>query len=182
MVKIKQNEYDVKKSPLPIIAISACLAGQLVRYDGQHKYMPQLMAILNEFCTVLTICPETAIGLPVPRNKIQLISKNESVRVLDTCYPHKDFTDLLENYTLNFLQQHSLSGIILQEKSPSCGIDNCKVFSESGELTGYSSGIFAATILKKIPTLPNCCAKDLGNAQAIEAFIKRVSVYSKQNT
>lgn len=118
-----------------------------------------------------------AIGLSVPRNKIQLTYQAEQIRVLDVVNPEIDLTDLLQDYAVHFLKQHQLSGLVLQEKSPSCGIDNCKVFSAKGELIGYSSGLFAATIIKTLPNLPVCCAEDLKTNQQLTSFIARVETY-----
>ncbi|NOQ35223.1 MAG: DUF523 domain-containing protein [Methylococcaceae bacterium] len=166
-----------KNSSLPIIAISACLTGQAVRYDGGHKYTPLLIETLSKHTTLLPVCPETAIGLSVPRNKIQLTYKNGEIRVLDTINPQIDLSDLLHDYALQFLKQYQLSGLILQEKSPSCGIDNCKTFADNGEIIAYSSGIFAATVMNHLPELPRCCAIDLRNHQQLSNFIKQVEDY-----
>ena len=51
------------------IAISSCLIGQNVRYDGKHK----LQAWLESVAGVEWIpCPELEAGMPVPREKIQI--------------------------------------------------------------------------------------------------------------
>ena len=50
-----------------MIAISACLTGEAVRYDGSHKLYAPLKACRNSGMAV-PVCPEIlSSGLPVPR-------------------------------------------------------------------------------------------------------------------
>ncbi|WP_250130627.1 2-thiouracil desulfurase family protein, partial [Escherichia coli] len=50
----------------PVVGISGCLAGSSVRFDGGHKRASFLMDKLLEWVTFKPVCPEMAIGLPVP--------------------------------------------------------------------------------------------------------------------
>ena len=52
------------------IAISACLLGQPVRYDGADKRQAWLEHIQN--VDWISICPEVEAGMSVPREKIQV--------------------------------------------------------------------------------------------------------------
>ena len=162
---------------LPLVAISRCLTGQAVRYDGLHKFTPLLIHRLAQSVKLLPVCPETAIGLSVPRNKIQLTYQQGQIRVLDTVDPKIDLTALLRDYALDFIKEYSLSGLVLQEKSPSCGVNNCKLFSDNGQLIGLESGLFAATVIEQQPLLPIFCAVDLQNKQAVLNFIEQVFDY-----
>ncbi|KIX13599.1 DUF523 domain-containing protein [Dethiosulfatarculus sandiegensis] len=49
-----------------MILVSACLAGQSVRYDGRKSHAPQLWEILKDK-PFLALCPELLGGLAVPR-------------------------------------------------------------------------------------------------------------------
>jgi len=51
----------------PVIAISSCIMGQRVRYDGEIKHYPDLCQHLQNYFELFPICPETEIGLSVPR-------------------------------------------------------------------------------------------------------------------
>ncbi len=55
-----------QKHPMPLIAISACLTGQAVRYDGRHKYTPSLIESLKKSAALLPVClkPPSACRLP----------------------------------------------------------------------------------------------------------------------
>ncbi len=51
----------------PVIGISGCLTGSAVRFDGGHKRMGFVMDELAQWVAFKPVCPEMAIGLPVPR-------------------------------------------------------------------------------------------------------------------
>ena len=48
------------------VAISACLLGRPVRYDGGTKPCAEVIELANKV-EVCPVCPEGAAGLPVPR-------------------------------------------------------------------------------------------------------------------
>ncbi len=63
------------------VAISACLAGQAVRYDGTDKQFVGAET-LGEMLNLIPICPEVGAGLPVPRPPVQLVSSDTGQRAL----------------------------------------------------------------------------------------------------
>ena len=61
------------ESRLPIrIAVSGCLLGEEVRYDGGHRRSETVAGALGEAFELVSECPEVGIGLGVPRPKIRL--------------------------------------------------------------------------------------------------------------
>jgi len=105
------------------VAISACLIGQAVRYDGLSKYHQPIMNYLASAVDLIPFCPEVAIGMPVPRDKIQLYNDGSSIRVKQIDNQDIDYTDQLSFYARQFISQYSdLSAIILKSRSPSCGL------------------------------------------------------------
>ena len=56
----------------PLIAVSSCLLGEQVRFDGGHKRDNWIIGPLGEFFDYRPICPEVAIGLGIPRPPIHL--------------------------------------------------------------------------------------------------------------
>lgn len=157
----------------PIIAVSACLLGQAVRYDGKDKYTSLIAEELAKYCQLIPVCPELEIGLGVPRDKIQLTQIGSTVRALKTTNLNNDVTDLLLNFANQFIEKNRLSGLVLQDKSPSCGIDNVKLYSEAGQQIGLSSGVFASTILSLAPSLPVVQASQLQNKADVDEFVSR---------
>ena len=158
----------------PVVAVSACLLGQAVRYDGQDKYTSLIAEELKQYCELIAVCPEIEIGLGVPRAKIQLTQIGSSIKVLKTDGTKSDVSAALQNFAIQFVNQNSLSGLVLQDKSPSCSVGNAKLFSEAGEQIGVSSGLFAKTIMDLMPDLVIVQASQLLSKQDIEQFVKRI--------
>lgn len=165
------NAHPTSKQ-LPLVAVSACLLGQPVRYDGQDKYTELIVEELKKHCRLLAVCPEVEIGLSVPREKIQLTLVDGQFKVLKTDELDIDVSDLLADFAIQFINQHALAGLVLQDKSPSCGIDNTKLFSLAGEQIGLSSGLFAKTIKEQMPELVVIQASQLQNKTDVQQFVK----------
>jgi uncharacterized protein YbbK (DUF523 family) len=159
----------------PAVAVSACLLGQAVRYDGKDKYTSLIAEELKKYCKLIAVCPEVEIGLGVPRAKIQLTQVGSSIKVLKTDGTNSDVSDALQNFAIRFVSQNSLSGLVLQDKSPSCGVGNTKLFSVSGEQIGVSSGLFAKTIMELMPDLVVVQASQLQSKNEIEQFVKNIT-------
>lgn len=53
----------------PKIAISACLMGAEVRYNGGHKESRLCSRVLSEYFDFVAVCPEVAIGLGTPASQ-----------------------------------------------------------------------------------------------------------------
>jgi len=161
-------------TPLPIVAVSACLLGHAVRYDGKDKYTGLIAEELNKHCCLLAICPEVEIGLGVPRDKIQLTQLGDDIRVLKINDLSVDLTDSLAGFARQFMNQYSLAGLVLQDKSPSCGLGGTKLFSMAGEQVGLGSGVFAATIRQHLPDLPIVLASQLKSLSDVLEFVERI--------
>ena len=54
------------------IGISACLLGQKVRYDGEHKRDAFLVEVFGRYVEWVPVCPEVEMGLGVPRDTLRL--------------------------------------------------------------------------------------------------------------
>lgn len=52
----------------PKIAISACLLGENVRFNGGHKQSLLCSQTLADYFDFVPLCPEVAIGLGIPAN------------------------------------------------------------------------------------------------------------------
>lgn len=142
--------------PTPSLAVSSCLLGQNVRYDGQNKLVPSIAEKLPNFFTLIPVCPEVEVGLGVPREPIQRELESGKVR-LRTVQSKKDLTEQMESFAaakITELQQKKISGYILKSKSPSCGLVGVKLFSGEGEPRAEGSGVFTAALSTRWPFLP----------------------------
>ena len=64
------------------LLVSACLLGEKVRYDGQHKYDSFLVEELGRFVEWEPICPESDCGMPTPRASMHLVGDRDSPRLV----------------------------------------------------------------------------------------------------
>ena len=101
------------------ILVSACLLGEMVRYDGKGKLVSdeRLRIWVGEGRTV-AICPELSGGLLVPRAPAERIGPN----VIDNS--GADVTEAFRRGAANALELARTSGCtlaLLKEGSPSCG-------------------------------------------------------------
>ncbi len=98
--------------------VSACLLGTPCRYDGASKPISPAIRALMQAHTLIPICPEILGGLPTPRVPAERVG----ARVLT-----KEGADVTAAYqrgaaeVLRLLRLFEADGVILQEKSPSCG-------------------------------------------------------------
>ncbi len=160
-----------------IIAVSACLLGYKVRYDGEHQANESIQS-LSEVFELLPVCPEMEIGLGVPREKIALHQQGLMTRLL-TCggEPSIDLTEKMQAYAQIFLKMHNLAGMILKDKSPSCGVSNCKQWLATGEMDSTGTGVFAATVMRLTPELPMLQSGLIEQQSELHAFINQVKCY-----
>lgn len=60
------------------VGISACLLGNPVRFDGGHKRLTFAAEQLAPYFRFEPVCPEMAIGLPVPRPALRLVREGKA--------------------------------------------------------------------------------------------------------
>ena len=161
------------------IGISACLAGEPVRYDGSHIYVADLCEYLSSMFTLVPVCPELAIGMGVPRAPIRLVGEPTTARALGVQSPSIDVTDQLSRFATQILQSGpALDGFVVKARSPSCGLATTPVFNKLNEQTGTGSGIFTRTLQNTYPTMPLIDESGINNLARLDRFILQVCVYS----
>ena len=163
------------------IGISSCLLGELVRYDGGHRHAPELVQRLERVFDLKPVCPEVAIGMGVPRDPIQLVDTQSGIRVRGVDDNEVDVTSELAQYAQECIQELGMiCGYIFKARSPSCGIRDVNVFSDSGQLQNTRGvGLFARSIIAALPDLPVADEDQLQNSDSIDRFIERVHHYYK---
>ena len=163
------------------LAVSACLVGERVRYDGGHKRHAFLGDRLAAHADYLPICPEAGIGMGVPRPPIHLVGDRRQPRALGLQDPTRDVTAQLQQFgarTLGSLE--GVSGYIFKKDSPSCGLRRVKVFARPGRHPRRNgTGIFARVIRESLPLLPVEEEDALDNPQRRDSFLCRVYVYRR---
>ena len=160
------------------VGISSCLLGEEVRFDGGHKRDAYITGTLSQFFEFVPVCPEAAVGLGIPRQPIRLVRGGGGVRAVGVKDPGLDPTDALAEYGRQTASRlGDVSGYILKNNSPSCGMERVRIYSEKGMPERKGVGIFAAALMDARPLLPVEEEGRLGDPVLRENFIERVFVF-----
>ncbi len=163
-------KLDFTRDAPPPVGVSACLVGDAVRYDGDHKFQTAV-AELEEWLELRRYCPEVGIGLPVPRPAIEIRNIDGEERVRGVDEPDRDFTHALHDYAREVT---TVDGYIFKARSPSCGWDTAPVFDETGAQASTSSGLFNQGVQARFPGIPFCDEEMLQSEAGRTDFVLRV--------
>ncbi len=163
------------------VGISACLLGQPVRFNGGHKASQLCREQLSRHFEFVGLCPEQAIGLGTPREPIRLVGEPDSPRAVGTVNQALDVSEALDAYGRQAAAElHDISGYILMQKSPSCGMERVRVYQDNGRLAmGTGRGLFANALMQARPDLPVEEDGRLVDPVLRENFIMRVFAYAQ---
>ncbi len=123
------------------IAVSACLLGENCKYNGGNNYSVEVEKFIENH-EVIPVCPEVLGGLPTPRESAEIV--NGVVSHKDGSSVDKEFRDGAEK-ALGILIENKVDLVILQSRSPSCGINTIYDGSFSGKLIP-GQGVFAGLL------------------------------------
>lgn len=121
-----------------IIAVSACLLGENCKYNGGNNYSEALHEFLKGHI-VVPVCPEVMGGLPTPRDPAEIIGgevRQKSGRSVDKAFRQG------AQAALKKVKDAGAELVILQSRSPSCGVNEIY----DGSFTGRrvkGKGVFA---------------------------------------
>jgi len=128
------------------ILISSCLLGEKVRFDGNTKTLQhQQITQWQRQGRLISICPEVAGGLPVPRPAAEIVAEHP-LRVKNSS--GEDVTAFFTKgaqHALKLCQQHDIRFALLKARSPSCGNRQRYDGSFSGQLID-GMGVTAALL------------------------------------
>ncbi|MDA3134094.1 DUF1722 domain-containing protein [Atlantibacter subterranea] len=166
------------------VGISACLSGEKVRFDGGHKRLAFAVEDLSPWVRYEPVCPEMAIGLPVPRPALRLVKDDEgaiSLRFSDK--REGDLTaDMAEFSHQRIARLTHLCGYIVCAKSPSCGMERVRVYDKDGKNNRKAGrGIFTEILMQTFPWLPVEEDGRLHDPAIRENFVERIYTLHELN-
>ena len=163
----------------PLIGVSSCLLGSEVRFDSGHKKNKLVTNVLSEYFDYQSFCPEVSAGMGIPRQPVRLVSKGGEIRVVGVRNSDQDFTDQLQSTSEAYCNEHirSLSGYIIKNRSPSCGMTSVKLYNEHGMPYDKTTGVFTRQVMKSNPLLPVEEEGRLCDSRILNNFLTRVFVY-----
>lgn len=177
------------RTDLPIrVGVSRCLLGDPVRYDGGHKRSRFVSDDLGRFVTWVPVCPEVEAGMGVPRPAIRIVqpagSNGEDAQRLEEVASGRRHTAALRRTARSRvarLAREDLCGFVLKKDSPSCGMERVRVWSDSpsGGATRTGRGLFARTLIDRLPHLPVEEEGRLEDPALRERFVERVFAYRR---
>ncbi|MDU3177826.1 DUF523 domain-containing protein [Anaerococcus sp.] len=120
------------------VAVSACLLGENCKYNGGNNYNKKLVNFVKDH-EVIAMCPEVLGGLLIPRPPAEIV--NGLVRQKNGISVDNEFKKGAQK-ALNIIKKNKICLVILQSRSPSCGVNNVYDGSFTGKLI-EGKGVFA---------------------------------------
>lgn len=169
----------MEKFPTPKLILSRCIEHDNCRYDGSVIGSP-FVKQLEDYVEFETVCPEMEIGLGVPRKPIRIIEKNKKLHLIQPA-SGKDVTEDMKEFAENFLTPLAdFDGFILKNRSPSCGMNNIKIYPEvEGRPRTDGQGFFGGAVLNKFPELAIEDEGRLRNLKLREDFLIKLYTLSR---
>lgn len=120
------------------IMVSACLLGENCKYNGGNNLSEKVMKFI-EGHEVIPVCPEVMGGLPIPRVPSEIV--NGVVTMADGRNVDTEFRKGAQ-IGLQLVKENEVDLVILQSRSPSCGVKQIYDGTFSGKKI-EGQGIFA---------------------------------------
>lgn len=182
------SRADAAPAPL-LIGISACLLGERVRYDGDHKLDRDLIAGLESRVRWAPLCPEVEAGFGIPRPPMRLELDRDRVRLVGVG-DRRDRTEAMVRCAQTWmarLARAGIAGFILKSRSPSCGPGDAPTFAHvhgdagmpvrTGAHVGVRDGLFAEALRTAMPGLPLVSGEDLATPACRDTFLAAAADY-----
>jgi len=156
------------------LGVSACLAGQKVRYDGTDARCDKLTSIFST-AKLEAVCPESEIGLGVPRPTMHLERKGGGLHLIVT-EDGRNLSLAMDKFSKRRVEDlPELDGFVLKSKSPSCAVRSAAVAGD-----GRGRGLFATMLTKLRRHLPVCEERDLDVPDRARDFVRQVYSAARQ--
>jgi uncharacterized protein YbgA (DUF1722 family)/uncharacterized protein YbbK (DUF523 family) len=158
------------------VGVSSCLLGAEVRFDGGHKLDQYVTGTLGRCVEWVPVCPELEIGLGVPREALRLVGDPEAPRLV-TVKTRLDHTERMLAWSgakVEELRELELDGYILKSKSPSCGMERVRVYTEAGMPSRSGPGLFARALMAALPLIVVEEEGRLNDPRLRESFVTRL--------
>ena len=125
------------------IAVSACLLGDNCKYNGGNNYSETVAEFVKGH-DVIPVCPEVMGGLPTPREPSEII--NGKVMHKDGSSVDAEFRKGAQ-LSLKKVKDAGAELVILQSRSPSCGVTSIYDGTFSGTIIS-GQGVFAKLLIE----------------------------------
>jgi uncharacterized protein YbgA (DUF1722 family)/uncharacterized protein YbbK (DUF523 family) len=145
----------------PSVVVSRCIEFDHCRWNGD-LISSDLVRQLKPHVDFSPVCPETDIGLGVPRKPLRLVRNGESTRLLQPD-SGRDVTDEMRQFCSTFLGRlGAADGAITKGRSPTSALKDAMVYASPGRgagKLGTAPGLFGSMLIE---TLPHGALEDEG--------------------
>jgi len=156
------------------LAVSACLLGKNVRYDGGHKFINLTDYFSPETYQLTGICQEVEMGMPIPREPIQITNDDKHISLTQVKNIKVDYSEQMKHwFHANNHNFNQYAGYILKSKSPSCGNQTTPHFQASQELF-LADGFFVYLLKNHYPSVAIIDESSLGNKKSLFEFTEKL--------
>jgi uncharacterized protein YbgA (DUF1722 family)/uncharacterized protein YbbK (DUF523 family) len=165
----------------PRILLSRCIEYEHCRFN-RGIVTSREIAELKPFVDYVTVCPEVAVGLNIPREAIRLISVNGEEHLVGSINGYditRDMMDFSERYTKEL---QDIDGAVLKSRSPTCGIKDVKIYPSTGKVAslGYKTiGFFGRAVLEHFNAIAIEDERRLTNFRLKEHFYTRIFTHRR---
>ncbi len=159
----------------PKIYCSRCLEHAKCRYDGS-VIGSEIVKKLMDHSDIIHDCPEMAIGLGVPRAPVKVYEDDSGYHLYQTS-TDLDHTERMTSFVKEKLDGlEEVDGFILKAKSPSCGLDDVKIYGskERGAQKRMGSGFFGMEVTRRFPHLAVETEKRLTDDRIRDHFLTKL--------
>ena len=122
------------------VLVSACIMGSNCKYNGKNNVNIRAINFLKDK-EVISICPEVLAGMKIPRPCAEIVNG----RVVDET---GNDVSLEYDKAVSIALSKNIDLVILQSRSPTCGVNQIYDGSFTGKLIG-GMGLFAKELKQR---------------------------------
>jgi uncharacterized protein YbbK (DUF523 family)/uncharacterized protein YbgA (DUF1722 family) len=165
----------------PLVVISKCLEHAPCRWNG-HMIQSRTVRQLKPYVRFIPVCPETEIGLGVPRKPLHLVQVEDTLHLIQRDN-RADLSGKMHEFINRFIKKlPPVDGFILKANSPSCGYKDVKIFAaedHSSPLFNKGNGFFSAAVQKHFPNQAIQTETGLDNLRLREHFFIKLFTWAR---
>ncbi len=140
----------------PRILLSRCIEHDHCRFNGGIVSSSEIRK-LKPFVEYITVCPEVAVGLSIPREAIHLVKKGREKHLVWSL-SGKDITRNMQDFTERYLKNlEDVDGAVLKSRSPTCGVKDVKIYPHTGKVASLgekTTGMFGGAVTQYFQDIP----------------------------
>jgi len=135
----------------PKLVVSRCFF-EHTRYDG-GIISSEIVRKLEKYCDFIKVCPEVEIGLPVPREPIDVFLIKNELRLMNKTMS-EDLTDKMVYFSHKFTDSlpNDIDGMILKIQVSILWLKRCKIVWRKRESHCKNARFVCKSYVGKVPS------------------------------